>query len=348
MITPRVCVAVLNYNGARWLHQCLRSVLQDEYPKQVVVVDNGSTDESVSLVRTEFPSVAVIALGRNIGFAKAYNLVFARIGSEFTILLNNDVVVEGGDWVRKSVDLMDRNPEIAAVAWKMVYMRSPRLINSVGGAAYWWTGAVDVGDGEVDEGRFESDGHEPFAFCGGAAMMRTTVVRELGGFDEAMFAYREDFDLSWRLRLRGFKIAYLGATRVHHAYSSTAGSLSYFKMYNSSKNWLRAMLKNYEGVSLVRAVPVFLFYELGLKSIGLLLLTRRPSLALVPMLAIGWNLLHLRDTLRARRRVQVMRRYRDRDIFARMGPGPCEPLRSMYARLMLSTDAGHLEGVSAR
>lgn len=347
MSTSRVCVAVLNYNGAAWLRQCLRSVLQDEYPKKVVVLDNGSTDESVTLVRTEFPSVTVIELSGNLGFARAYNFIFSQNVAEFTVLLNNDVVVEGRDWIQQSVGLMDRHPELAAVTWKMVYMRSFGLINSVGGAAYWWTGAVDVGDGEADEGQFDDDGHEPFAFCGGAAMVRTAAVLKVGGFDDAMFAYREDFDLSWRLRLCGFRIAYLGHVRIHHGYSSTAGSLSYFKVYNSSKNWLRAMLKNYELGSLVRAVPVFLFYELAFKSMGLLCLARRPWLALAPLLAIGWNLLHLGDTQRARHRVQFMRRCPDREILPRMGPGPRESLRSLYGRWMLA-ESGRVGGVPGR
>lgn len=334
---PSVCVAVLNYNGAVWLRPCLRSILRDDYPKQIVVVDNGSTDESVALVRTEFPSVAVLSLSHNVGFAAAYNLAFRRIGADFTILLNNDVVVEGDGWVRRSVEAMEGHPDLAAITWKMVYMRSPEVINSVGGAAYWWTGAVDVGDGEIDGGQFDADGHKPFAFCGGAAMVRTEAALEVSGFDEAMFAYREDFDLSWRLRLQGYRIAYLGGVQIHHGYSSAGGSLSFFKVYHSSKNWMRAIMKNYEPRNLMRAIPTFLLYEFVVKTPGFLILARRPRLGLAPPLAVAWNLLHLRDTLRARRRVQMTRRHADRDILADMGPGPWEPLSSLYRRFMRLT-----------
>lgn len=330
---PKVCVAVLNRNGRRWLPGCLDSLLRTDYPYlEVLVVDNGSTDGSVEFVREAYPQTSVLALGENLGFTGAYNRVFATSDAEYVVLLNNDTVVPDPAWVQALVTVMETDPSIAAATCKLLYMDHPERINSLGGSAYWWSGSFDIGDGEPDEGQYDAPPIEPFAFCGAAAMLRLSAVREVGGFDEALFAYREDFDLSWRLRLQGYRVVYVPEARVFHAGGGTWGPLSYGKLYLSSRNWLRLMLKNYSARNLLRGLPVYLTFELLVRTPGLMWMNRSPRYALMPLQNAAWNLVRLPDTLRARRDVQRSRRAPDPDILRAMGPAGFEPLGHLRQR----------------
>lgn len=333
-------MGVLNHNGRRWLAGCLDSLARTDYPElSVTVIDNGSTDGSQEYVRRTYPWAGLLALEENVGFSAAYNRFVEQTTSPFVTLLNNDTVAVDASWIQALVAVLEGDPSIAAASCKMQYLSRPDLLNSVGGRAYWWTGSFDIGDGEPDRGQYDHPPLEPFAFCGGAAMVRVAAVREVGGFDERLFAYREDFDLSWRLRLRGYRIAYVPDARVLHAGGAAWGPLSYGKLYLSSRNWLRCMLKNYAAATLWRALPGYVLLELAVRPAGLFWATRSPGRALIPFRSLFWNAAYLRDTLRARRRVQRERRASDTEILRAMGPRGFEPLAHLRrrARLMRET-----------
>ena len=330
---PKVTIAVLNRDGREWLQDCLDSVLRADYPDlDVLLVDNGSTDGSLDLVRSTFPQVRVLALDRNLGFTGAYNRAFEQSDAEYMVLLNNDTVVPDQGWVRALVDVMEGDQSIAAAACKMLYLHDSKVINSLGGNAFWWTGSYDVADGEPDEGQYDSPPVEPFSFCGGAAMLRMSAVREVGGFDDALFAYREDFDLAWRLRLRGYRVAYVPDARILHVGGGTWGAMSYGKLYLSSRNWLRLMLKNYSLATLLKALPMYLALEFLVRLPGLVWVNRSLRFVLMPFHNLLWNLAHLRDTLRARRRIQRSRQVPDSDILKAMGSRGGEPVKHLRRR----------------
>lgn len=335
-VTSMVSVGVLNHNGRRWLPGCLDSLARTDYPAlDVTVIDNGSTDGSQELLRATYPRVGLLSLERNVGFAAAYNRFIEGASAPFALLLNNDTVAVEPSWIRVLVAALERDSSVAAATCKMLYLRHPERLNSVGGQAYWWTGSFDIGDGERDQGQYDDPPIEPFAFCGGAAMVRVAAVREAGGFDEGVFAYREDFDLSWRLRLRGYRIVYVPEARVLHAGGAAWGPVSYGKLYLSSRNWLRSMLKNYAVSTLWRALPAYLALELTVRLAGLIWITRSPRHGLIPFHNLLWNATFLADTLRARREVQAFRRVSDSEILRAMGPGGFEPLTHLRRRARL-------------
>ena len=332
-LRPKVWVGVLNRNGREWLLGCLDSVSRTDYPDlEVAVLDNASTDGSQELVRARFPWVRLVAFKQNVGFTSAYNTLLQECTAPYLVLLNNDAVAADPSWLEHLVAAMEEDVTVAAASCKMLYLDRCQQINSVGGKAFWWTGSFDVGDGERDEGQYDSPPLEPFSFCGGAAILRVDAVREVGGFDESMFAYREDFDLSWRLRLKGYRIVYVPKARIYHFGGATWGPLSYDKIYLSSRHWLRAMLKNYSGLTLLRALAGYLFYEFAIRMPGLVWVSRSAHYALVPFHSLLWNVRQAGNTLQARRESQRHRRVSDAVILQVMGPAGFEPLAHIARR----------------
>ena len=139
------------------------------------------------------------------------------------MLLNNDTEVLSPDWVQSLVKVAAADPKIGAVGCKTVSMGQPDRLDSVGEVGIpFWRGFVDIGREERDEGQYDTE-FEPFSFCGGAALLRKAVFEEVGGFDREFFMYLEDVDLSWRLRLFGYRIGFAPDAVVAHAFSGTTG-----------------------------------------------------------------------------------------------------------------------------
>lgn len=336
---PPVAVIILTFEGRDLIECCLESVLRSTYPNlRVVVVDNGSRDGTPDLVAERFPTVDLIRLPENRGFSTAYNEAVARAGEPFLVLLNQDTEVATPDWIERLVEVATSEGDCAVVAAKILFRDAPHKVNSLGVMAYWWTTPVDIGFGENDPDSLP-EGFEPFAGSGGAMLIRRDRFLEVGGFDEAFFMYCEDIDLGWRLRLRGNRTLLAEDARVLHDFSPGLGRLSPRKVYLVHRNYLRAMLKNYEAVSLLRGLPQFLLFT-ALKSIGLGVRLRSLRLVWAPWRAVGWNLLVLRDTWARRRRIQRARQVPDRVILAQMGDRGFEPLVSLRRRLKIAEADG--------
>ena len=327
----RAAVMILAWNSGEDLVRCVESVVRTlPAGMRIVVLDNASEDGAPERAAHSTPGVELLQMGANLGFAAAYNRGIRAAVEEYVVLLNPDTTVAETGWVEALLDFADRNPQVAAVACKMVFARDPTRINSVGAMAYWWTGPVDVGFGELDRGQYGAD-FRPFASSGGAMLVRRSRFLEVGGFDEATFAYGEDLDLCWRFRLRGWEIGFVPAALVRHRFSSTLGPMSPTKVYLTHRNYLRAMLCNYSGSTLVWALAAYAMWT-GVKLTGALSIERSLRLAGSIVRALGWNAVVLRDTRAARRAIQSSRRVRDREILRVMGPCGFEPLSSIERR----------------
>ena len=319
-IPPKVAVMILNYNGVGWLDKCLRSVLNSTYPNyDVYLIDNGSTDGSVEFVRKTFPTVRVIAYKVNFGFPEAYNKAISQVACEHVVLLNNDTQVMNEDWLGHLVSVAEGDNAVAAVACKIVSMQDHQILDSVGGMGIpFWRGFVDIGKGEADNGQY-GESFEPFAFCGGAALVKRSAFLGVGGFDGRLFLYFEDSDISWRLRLIGRTIAFAPEARVAHFFSASFGGMEVnpVKLYYCHRNYLRSILKNC-GSSLTWAIRNYLLFTLFLL-FGFAIFEPRETLAVTKGLA--WNFGHLRETYTERKCIQNRRTVDDATI-----------LRIMYRR----------------
>jgi len=212
-----VDVIIPNWNGVRCIGPCLESLAAQTYPNvRVVVVDNGSTDDSLRIVREQFPQVSVIEVGVNSGFSAAVNRGIRETTGDYVALLNNDAVA-APDWIATMAHALDADEELGSCASRMLVMNKPWLLN-VTGLAYFpslRSCSVPIGWGAIDS----YEHHRRYlvlAPCGGAAMYRRSALREVGLFDDDYFLYFEDFDMGLRLQLGGYDCLYLPDAVVYH------------------------------------------------------------------------------------------------------------------------------------
>ena len=175
-----VALLILNWNGAHWLDACLSAAT--ESAACVWVVDNGSSDQSLDLVRARFPHVRVLALEHNYGFGAAYNRAMQVVDAPLVALLNNDTEVQGG-WLDHLLSALAAHPRAAAVGSKLLQWRRPDLINHAGGQLTLLGAAFDIGLDALDGPTY--DASRPIGCATGAAMLiRRDAFLKVGGFDE--------------------------------------------------------------------------------------------------------------------------------------------------------------------
>lgn len=207
-------MVIPNRNGRRWLVGCLDAVAaQSLAAAETIVVDNGSQDGSLELLRERYPHVRVERLPRNLGFAVAANRGIAAASAEAVALVNTDVVL-APDWLQRAVAALAADPLAAAVATKMVDLADPGLIYDAGDVLRRDGVCEQRGRFRRDDGRFDAPG-EVFAACAGAAVYRRAAVLSVRGFDERLVAYLEDVELGLRLRLAGWRCRYEPAVARH-------------------------------------------------------------------------------------------------------------------------------------
>lgn len=242
----KTSVVLLNYNGEKLLSQFLpRVITYSTMPEvEIVVIDNGSTDHSVELLKQKFPSVRCIVLDQNYGFAGGYNRGLAQIDAELFVLLNTDVEVTP-NWLVPLQDIMEKDPQIAACQPKILSYTQRSQFEHAGACG----GFIDQYGYPFCRGRlFTTLEHdfgqhdtmiEIFWASGACLMIRSNVFREQGGFDDRFFAHMEEIDLCWRLKSRGFKIVCVPQSVVYHIGGASLDPKNVQKTYlNFRNNWI--------------------------------------------------------------------------------------------------------------
>jgi GT2 family glycosyltransferase len=254
---PRASVVILNYNGCRYLDTCLRAVLDQKLEGgfEVVLVDNASSDGSVEHVRSSWPAVRVVEAAANLGFAAGNNLGIGQARGLHVVLLNNDTRVRRG-WLSALVEVAETEPGIGAVTSKLVFMDRPSVVQNAGSLVLTDGSGGDRGSGEEDRGQYDRR-EEVFAACGGAALLTRPMLQDVGLLDPTFFAYYEDTDLSWRMRLRGWRIMYEPSAVAEHVHSGTSVEWSPFFTFHVDRNRLFMILKNAPPGFVVRAFARF-------------------------------------------------------------------------------------------
>jgi len=315
-ISRSVTVLVLNFNGRTYLKQCLDSLLTTDYPNfKIIVIDNGSVDGSVEFVRSNYPNVQVIKHNRNYGYACAYNRVIDAVQSEYVALVNNDILVDPS-WLRELVSYAD-NDDIAALTPKMKFLHDKTRINAAGGNCDLYGVGWNKGNGEVDMGQYDAV-QEVFYGNGGALLIKKSVWREVGSFDERYFIYGEDLDWCWRARLKGYKIIYVPYAEVRHHWRGSEVPM----VYSLERHWFSTVLKNYSLKTLIQLMPKYLALK-ALKAIWLIARAESRE-KLTVFKAILWNLSNLRESWKKRIQIQMSRTATDWEIQKHMFKGSFE------------------------
>jgi GT2 family glycosyltransferase len=304
-----VAIVILNFNGRSLLDECLASLSRLTLPAEIVVADNGSTDDSLAYLRERHASIRLLNLEKNWGFAEGYNRALAQIEQPWLVLLNNDATL-APDWLEQLLAVAGEKPQAAILGGKLLFKQKAGEAPFVqcAGASFTDAGtAFEIGWGQPDHGQYEQ------ARCAGsipgaALLIKRDVFCELGGFDPKYFAYLEDVDLCWRAWLAGYETHYVpGAVAWHHFGASGGGRASAFRIKWMQRNRLANMFKNLEEASLPWGGVVSCAYDLY-RLIEFTLNRQPGSLrALIEGTGAFWRdlptILAQRTTIQSRRRV---------------------------------------------
>jgi len=254
--TQKISAVVVNWNDKETLRLCLTSLQkQDHSDLEIIVSDNGSTDGSQEMTRKEFPDVLLIENNANLGFGTAVNRGFERASGDHLIFLNNDLEFAPESF-RALLTQLQENPGLGGVVPKILYSQKPEIINSYSVNIHYTGIACPYLVDQHD--RDDLEPHE--TACGGIFLMSREMYEDIGGFDEGLFLYHEDHDLSWRGRLAGWHLATCPSAIFYHRYHFNKGTMKY---YHSEKNRLYLLLKNHELKTLLLLLPALIMTELA-------------------------------------------------------------------------------------
>ncbi len=247
---PSVAVVILNWNGQGLLKKFLPSVLKTDYPNlQIIVGDNASTDNSISLIEKEFPTIKIIVNDKNYGFAGGYNEILKQVNADYFVLLNSDVEVPT-NWITPVIELMESDSLIGAAQPKIKSQKHKNNFEYAGAAGGFMDRNVfpfcrgRIFDNvEADEHQYETN-IEIFWASGAALFIKSNVWREIGGLDADFFAHMEEIDICWRLKNRGYKIMCCVESEVYHLGGGTLNTNNPYKTYLNFRNNLMIMQKN--------------------------------------------------------------------------------------------------------
>lgn len=260
-----VAAVVLNFNGGEMVLDCIETLLAQVPPVEVVCVDNASADGSADLVAERFPSVRLVRLDKNFGFAGGMNRGIDATNTPYVALVNSDVLLEP-DYFAQCLDSLGRDERRAGVTGKLLRATpaDPPIIDTTGHTVFRNRRALDRGERERDEGQYDEEA-ALFSICAAAALYRRAALDDvaLDGeyFDEDFFAYFEDFDLCWRGQSRGWGFGYTPAAVGRHIRHGSGGRASTFILACNYRNRLLVMLRNDSGRSFLRHLPGIAYTE---------------------------------------------------------------------------------------
>ncbi len=245
----KLAIVILNWNGANMLRQYLPSVLKYSRDEAVVyVADNASTDESVTLLKEQFPEVRLILLEKNWGFAEGYNKALAQVDAEYYLLLNSDIEVTDG-WLTPMLAFMDAHAEVAACQPKLLSIFQRDSFEYAGacggyldryGYPFCRGRVFDVV--EKDQGQYDKPARIHWA-TGAALLVRARIYKEVGGLDGRFFAHQEEIEMCWRMRILGYQLYCLPQSKVYHVGGGTLPKSNPMKTYLNFRNNLTMLYK---------------------------------------------------------------------------------------------------------
>lgn len=249
MTNKKIAVVILNWNGAKLLEQFLPSILSFSDEATIYVADNASTDSSIEVLKSKFPSVKIIENDANYGFANGYNVALKDVEEDYYCLLNSDVEVTA-NWLTPILSIFEKEKEIALIQPKILDFKNKELFEYAGAAG----GFIDKYGYPFCRGRIfdtiEKDLHqydderEIFWATGACFFIRKEVYRKLNGFDGDFFAHQEEIDLCWRAFNLGYKAKYTFKSVVYHVGGATLNEGNPRKTFLNFRNSLLMLLKN--------------------------------------------------------------------------------------------------------
>lgn len=302
-----VSVVIVNWNAKANLKECLDSLFKVRYsPLEVIVVDNGSSDGSVAEVKKKFPSVKIVEVKKNLGFAEGNNLGYEKSTGDYILFLNNDCIVTN-NFLDKLVSYLKKNPNVGIVQPTIIFYRPNtnlhNKINSVG-SFFLKSGFLYHQDyGKKFVGEKYNKPFEIFSAYGACFLVKREIIERIGLFDSDYFAYFEETDLCHRTWLAGYSVMTYPTVRVFHKGAQTSAMLpSAFIQFHSFKNKFYSYLKNLGHYYLLAMlIPHLLICEIGSL---IYLFLGKSGYALAIQKAIFWNISRLKKIVNQRKQIQ--------------------------------------------
>ena len=274
-------VVILNWNGKKMLERFLPSVTaHTQGDAEVIIADNGSTDDSLDYVRAQYPGLRIIELDKNYGFAGGYNRALQQVKADYYVLLNDDVEVTPG-WIEPVVAQMQQHPDTAICQPKLLMYDQRDTFEYAGGAGgfldkygYPFCRGRMFTPLEQDNGQYNTPG-EIFWASGAAMFVRADVWHQLGGLDDDFFAHMEEIDFCWRAKNAGYRVEYCPQSTVFHVGGGTLPKSNPRKTYLNFRNNMALLYKNLpkRRLAWVMCSRIVLDYVAGFK----FLMERKPK-----------------------------------------------------------------------
>lgn len=321
---PLVSIIILNYNSSKFIKKCLVSVFKTDYDNyEVILVDNGSHDNSADLADKFFGSsnrIRIIRNNKNLGFSGGNNQGSLVAKGEYLVFLNIDTQVER-DWLRSLVNTINIDSSIGAAQCKLRKAGDKKKLESVGhyidytGIESYESSCVN---GELDVGQYDMV-KEIFYAKGAAFIVRRGVFFEVGMFDPTYFMDHDEIDLCWRIRLRGYRIVFVPSAVVYHYGAGSVGlrEENTFILFHLRKNHMTSLIKNYELINVVKYLPRYIIYLAfhGLYSIH----KGRADIVIAYIKSFFWIIKNLKSIQAERSKVQkLVRRVPDSTVMCYM------------------------------
>jgi GT2 family glycosyltransferase len=238
-----ISVVIPTYNGISYIADCLDSLRKQlRKPDEIILVDDGSTDNTLLMVEKSYPEVRCLRLESNRGFAAAVNEGIRYSSGTYVALLNNDTRADEA-WLRELENTLEEQFSVGSCASKMLFADRPDTINSIGIGFTQAGMAADIGYGQKDGDKYQRR-RPVFGACAGAAMYRKAMLNDIGLFDEDFFMWYEDVDLSFRAQLAGYACAYVPTAVIYHVGGGTASAANNLHLRYCSRNQVLVMVKN--------------------------------------------------------------------------------------------------------
>ncbi|MCQ2973361.1 MAG: glycosyltransferase family 2 protein [Bacteroidales bacterium] len=260
----KVSIVILNWNGEKFLNEYLPSIIKycNKPNYEVVVADNNSTDNSINLLKNNFPQVKIIILDQNYGFAKGYNLALNQIESDYFILCNSDIELKS-DAVTPLIKLLEENQDVAVAMPKIKSLKSPEMFEYAGAAGgfidmfgYPFCRGRILENIEPDNGQYNLVNKDIFWASGAFMAVKADIYKKCGGLDDNFFAHMEEIDFCWRVKNLGMKVLYCAEAEVFHLGGGTLNQGNPHKLFLNYRNSLKMLYKN---LSPKRLLPILWF-----------------------------------------------------------------------------------------
>lgn len=255
----KVAVVIPNWNGAELITTCLHSLEKQTIKAEIIVVDNGSHDESVQIIKSTFPKTLLQENHKNLGFARGVNQGIKKamaLDVQYVALFNNDAEADA-QWLERLVRCLDEHPDTAIATCKFLNSDGKK-IDSTSERYTVWGLSYPRGRDEPVSDKYDKQ-KLVFGASGGASLYRVEALKEIGLFDEGFFAYYEDVDISFRAQLAGWKVRYVPEAIATHQISATTGKIKGFATYHTIKNLPLLLWKNVPRKLLPTLLPRFIF-----------------------------------------------------------------------------------------